>query len=85
MPARVKARFIEPMLLLRTNALPADGSHWEYQLEFDGYRAIAYKSNGALHLRSRNDKGLQRSVGGRDEGPREVARRDGDRRRGDRP
>ena len=37
--ARVKARFIEPMLLLRTDALPDDGARWEYQLKLDGYRA----------------------------------------------
>lgn len=38
MAARRKAKFIEPMLLLRTDALPADGGRWEYQLKFDGYR-----------------------------------------------
>jgi len=43
------------MLLLRTDALPADASRWEYQLKLDGYRAIAFKSNNRLHLRSRND------------------------------
>ena len=44
------------MLLLRTDALPDDASRWEYQLKFDGYRAIAFKTAGRLHLRSRNDK-----------------------------
>jgi len=53
--AKVKARFIEPMLLLRTDALPADRGRWEYQLKLDGYRAIAFKTRGAVHLRSRND------------------------------
>jgi ATP-dependent DNA ligase len=43
------------MLLLRTDKLPADGSRREYQLKLDGYRAIAFKSGRALHLRSRND------------------------------
>lgn len=56
MSIRVKARFVEPMLLLRTDALPDDASRWEYQLKFDGYRAIAFKTGGRLHLRSRNDK-----------------------------
>jgi bifunctional non-homologous end joining protein LigD len=50
-----KARFIEPMLLLRTETLPNDSSRWEYQLKFDGYRAIAFKAGGRLSLRSRND------------------------------
>ncbi len=50
-----KGRFIEPMLLLRTDALPNDANRWEYQLKFDGYRAIAFKRGGKLHLRSRND------------------------------
>jgi bifunctional non-homologous end joining protein LigD len=55
MPAKVTGRFIRPMLLLRTDALPADEARWEYQLKFDGYRAIAFKSAGELRLRSRND------------------------------
>jgi DNA ligase D-like protein (predicted ligase) len=46
---------MEPMLLLRTDALPNDADRWEYQLKFDGYRAIAFKTGGKLHLRSRND------------------------------
>src|ERR1700704_3219162 len=55
MPAKAKGRFIDPMLLLRTDSLPNDGERWEYQLKFDGYRAIAFKTGGKLHLRSRND------------------------------
>jgi bifunctional non-homologous end joining protein LigD len=50
----VTARFIEPMLLLRSESLPS-GQQWLYELELDGYRAIAFKRNGAVHLRSRND------------------------------
>jgi DNA ligase D-like protein (predicted ligase) len=56
MPQKASARFIEPMLLLRTEALPKDAERWEYQLKLDGYRAIAFKTRGRVHLRSRNDK-----------------------------
>ena len=55
MPAKAKGRFIDPMLLLRTDSLPNDGDRWEYQLKLDGYRAIAFKTGGKAFLRSRND------------------------------
>ena len=55
MPARVKARFIQPMLLLSTDRLPDEHARWDYQLKLDGYRAIAFKSGNTVHLRSRND------------------------------
>jgi len=42
------------MLLMRTDALP-DSPQWLYELKLDGYRAIAFKRDGAVHLRSRND------------------------------
>ena len=43
------------MLLLRTETLPDDLARWSYQLKLDGYRAIAFKTGGKVHLRSRND------------------------------
>jgi bifunctional non-homologous end joining protein LigD len=52
----VKARFIPPMLLLKTDALPDDPVRWRYELKLDGYRAIGFKTAGKLHLRSRNNK-----------------------------
>src|SRR5215207_4008327 len=52
----VKARFLPPMLLLKTDALPDDATRWEYQLKLDGFRAIAFKTGGKVYLRSRNNK-----------------------------
>jgi bifunctional non-homologous end joining protein LigD len=52
---RIKASFIEPMLLLRTERL-LEGADWLYELKYDGYRALAFKTGGKIHLRSRNDK-----------------------------
>jgi len=52
-------RFIQPMLLLRTNKLP-EGTNWTYELKLDGYRAIAFKTRRKVQLRSRNDKDFSR-------------------------
>src|SRR5688572_13245068 len=50
----VKASFIQPTLLLRTEKLP-EGADWLYQIKLDGYRAIAFKTAGKVYLRSRNN------------------------------
>jgi DNA ligase D-like protein (predicted ligase) len=55
----IKARFIEPMLLLRTERLPV-GSDWLYEIKLDGYRALAIKNDGAVALRCRNDNDFSR-------------------------
>jgi len=36
--------------------LPNDPKEWLCELKLDGWRAIAYKSNGTVFIRSRNDK-----------------------------
>src|SRR5262245_55710632 len=52
----MKASFIRPMLLLKTDKLPDDPELWQYQVKLDGFRSIAFKSGGRVYLRSRNDK-----------------------------
>jgi ATP-dependent DNA ligase len=59
--AKTKAQFVQPMLLLRTERLP-EGPDWLYQLKLDGYRTIAIKSGGTVHLRSRNTKASTASI-----------------------
>jgi ATP-dependent DNA ligase len=50
-----QAKFIPPMLLLKADRLPDDPGR-TYELKLDGYRAIAFKRDGRVLLRSRNDK-----------------------------
>jgi len=53
-PSRLSVRFVEPMLLQRTDELPTDGSRWAYELKLDGYRVIAARSADGVRLWSRN-------------------------------
>ena len=42
------------MLLQQTETLP-EGDGGSYELKLDGWRAVAFKTGGSVHLRSRND------------------------------
>jgi bifunctional non-homologous end joining protein LigD len=46
------------MLLQPAVELP-EGERWLYELKLDGYRAVAFKTGGRAHLRSRNDNDFQ--------------------------
>ena len=51
------------MLLLRTDRLP-EGPDWLHELKFDGYRALAIKTDGKVQLRSRNDNDFNKRYPG---------------------
>jgi bifunctional non-homologous end joining protein LigD len=45
--------FVEPMQCLAVAKLP-EGSDWDYEIKFDGYRALGTKVGGQVQLLSRN-------------------------------
>lgn len=51
--AQMIAAFIGPMVPILMEKLPEDPD-WLVELKLDGYRALAIKTGGKIHLRSRN-------------------------------
>ena len=43
--SKIRAAFIEPMLLASTDALP-DSDEWSYEVKLDGYLALDIKAGG---------------------------------------
>ena len=50
-------RFVPPMAAKAVHALPDDG-RWQFEVKWDGYRALILKNGASVRLRSRNDKDL---------------------------
>jgi bifunctional non-homologous end joining protein LigD len=47
------AKFVEPMRAALVAELP-EGPAWQYEIKFDGYRALGVKNHGEIELLSRN-------------------------------
>jgi DNA ligase D-like protein (predicted ligase) len=54
-----KAHFPRPMLSLPATSLP-EGPQWQYEIKFDGYRALGLRSCAKARLLSRNGKDFSR-------------------------
>jgi bifunctional non-homologous end joining protein LigD len=51
------SRFVTPMAARIADRLP-EGRDWQYEVKFDGYRALLIKQGTSVQIRSRNDKDL---------------------------
>jgi len=49
--------FVTPMAARIADRLP-EGREWQYEVKFDGYRALLIKQGSSVQIRSRNDKDL---------------------------
>src|SRR5690606_17100691 len=50
--------FVKPMLATLVDG-PFDDPGWEYEVKWDGYRAMAFRSNNKTELKSRNNKSFK--------------------------
>jgi bifunctional non-homologous end joining protein LigD len=50
-------KFVEPMLAKPVPELP-EGANWQYEIKWDGYRALGIRNKAALDLRSRRNNRL---------------------------
>ncbi len=55
LPRQAFPRHLSPMLATLTDA-PFDDSDWEYEIKWDGYRALAFRKGKTTTIKSRNDK-----------------------------